>query len=109
MGWIIAAATVVLVLGIAAVAASGALSGMSRRPSNDVPAFMKEHGVLTAQDLDNVRFNVARAGYEVSQVDALLDRLRHEIAMRDDLLARNGLSVQPDQQPGSPIPGDLDS
>ncbi len=42
---------------------------------------------LSARDLDTVRFPIAFRGYRMDRVDAVLDRLRHELAERDDRIA----------------------
>ncbi|GAA1936381.1 DivIVA domain-containing protein [Nocardioides marmoribigeumensis] len=70
---------IVAVMGVAAVAATGRLGGLSEtyddRPDSRVPA----DGPLTAEDLEAVRFTSALRGYRMSEVDALLDRLVEEL------------------------------
>ncbi len=43
---------------------------------------------LTPDDIDELRFDTAMRGYRMSQVDAVIDRLRREIGDLDDELAR---------------------
>jgi DivIVA domain-containing protein len=52
------------------------------RPDLDLP-----DGLLAPSDVDGVRFSMAVCGYRMSEVDALLARLRDELAERDRLLA----------------------
>jgi DivIVA domain-containing protein len=81
MTWVFAV-LVVLVMGVAAVVASGRGGSMVEvhddRPDARVPA----DGPLTAADLRRVRFSTALRGYRAAEVDALLDRLADEIEGR---------------------------
>jgi len=43
---------------------------------------------LTPDDIDALRFDTAMRGYWMSQVDAVIDRLRREIGDLDDELSR---------------------
>ena len=43
---------------------------------------------LTPADIDELRFDTALRGYRMSEVDAVIDRLRREIGDLDDELAR---------------------
>ena len=43
---------------------------------------------LTPDDIDALRFDTAMRGYRMSQVDAVIDRLRREIGDLDDELSR---------------------
>jgi DivIVA domain-containing protein len=52
------------------------------RPDLDLP-----DGALAPSDVDGVRFSMAVRGYRMSEVDAVLARLRDELAERDRLLA----------------------
>ncbi|WP_153393092.1 DivIVA domain-containing protein [Ornithinicoccus halotolerans] len=45
-------------------------------------------GSVRAEDLAQARFDLALRGYRMSQVDALLERLQHELAERDAEIAR---------------------
>lgn len=79
MEWVIAA-IVVVVLGLAALAATGALGEMRPEAVRDVYRQPLPDRPLTAADLDAVRFGVAVRGYAMGQVDDLLDRLRGDLA-----------------------------
>lgn len=48
---------------------------------------------LAAEDLDDVRFSLAVRGYRQDEVDGVLDRLRTELAERDQRLAELGALV----------------
>jgi DivIVA domain-containing protein len=56
----------------------------------------RRHGVplpddgLTPGDLDGLRFDTALRGYRMSQVDAVIDRLRREIVDLEDRLDDRG-------------------
>ncbi|MDN4172430.1 DivIVA domain-containing protein [Nocardioides sp. SOB77] len=77
MMWFFAILVVVVMGGIAAVAA-GRGAPMAEpehdRPAVDLPA----GGALSADDLRRVRFPLALRGYRMADVDALLDRLARE-------------------------------
>lgn len=79
MTWLFAILAV-LVIGAAAVWASGRGAGLREvyddRPDVVVPA----EGPLSAADLRRVRFTTAFRGYRMSEVDALLERLAAELA-----------------------------
>ncbi len=82
MMWLFAVVAVV-VMGIAAVVATGRGGRLAEvhddRPDARVPA----DGPLTAGDLREVRFTTALRGYRMAEVDALLDRLAMELEERD--------------------------
>lgn len=77
MTWVFAILAVLLLGGIAVVAA-GRGAPMTEagddRPDTGVPA----EGPLGADDLRRVRFSLAFRGYRMSEVDALLERLARE-------------------------------
>ncbi|GAA0975909.1 hypothetical protein ENKNEFLB_03652 [Nocardioides aquaticus] len=77
MTWLLAVLAVLLLGGVAVVAAGrgGPLAPAGDDdPAPDVPA----SGPLTADDLRRVRFPLALRGYRMADVDALLDRLAAE-------------------------------
>lgn len=77
MTWLLAVLAVLLLGGVAVVAAGrgGPLAPAGDDdPVPDVPAT----GPLTAEDLRRVRFPLALRGYRMADVDALLDRLAAE-------------------------------
>ncbi len=77
MTWLLAVLAVLLLGGVAVVAAGrgGPLAPAGDDdPAPDVPAT----GPLSAEDLRRVRFPLALRGYRMADVDALLDRLAAE-------------------------------
>lgn len=79
MMWVFAVLIVLVIGGIAVVAAGGGDSlsvEYDDRPDVIVPA----EGPLTAGDLTKIRFNTVFRGYRASEVDALLDRLSTQLA-----------------------------
>jgi DivIVA domain-containing protein len=79
MMWFFAFVIVVLLGGVAVVAAGrgGAMGEVyDDRPDVRVQA----EGPLTGDDLRRVRFTTAFRGYRMSEVDALLDRLADELS-----------------------------
>jgi len=81
--WLFAVVAVV-VMGAAAVVATGRGGSMAEvyddRPDAPVPV----DGPLTAADLRQVRFTTALRGYRMAEVDALLDRLATELEERSE-------------------------
>ena len=85
--WFIAV-VVVAALGVAAIVAAGGLGSMSAEPTRDV--FRQDlpgDRLLTAEDLQRLRFGVSLRGYSMTQVDDVLDRLGGELADRDRRIA----------------------
>ncbi len=81
MAWFFAVLLVVLIGGVAVVAAG---RGESMAPSaGDDPPLDLPDGPLAAADLRRVRFNVAFRGYRAAEVDALIDRLAAQIEAAD--------------------------
>ncbi len=82
MTWVVAVLVVLVLGGIALVAAGrgGPLAPVwDDRPDPDLP----ETGELSAHDLRAVRFPLALRGYRMDEVDALLDRLADERETRE--------------------------
>ena len=77
---------ILAVIGVVGVVASGYGGGMST-PEPDLPPLGLPAGPLRAEDLDAVRFSTAVRGYRMDQVDVVLDRLRSELAARDETIA----------------------
>jgi DivIVA domain-containing protein len=74
------------VIGVIGVVASGYGSGLS--PSGpDRAALGLPPEPLSAEDLDGLRFSSAVRGYRMDEVDAVLDRVRDELAARDAVIA----------------------
>lgn len=76
--WMIA----VLILGLAAVAASGRLGEMPATVT-DTPRPHLPSGSLTGDDLRGLRFGVVTRGYSMQQVDELLDLLARQLDTGD--------------------------
>lgn len=77
---------VVVIGGVAAVAL-GRVRGGLPEPTTSRPPRPLPEVPLAAEDLDTVRFSLGLRGYRMDEVDAVLDRLRDEIAERDARLA----------------------
>lgn len=79
MGWVFAA-LIVIVIGFAFLAGLGRLGQISPqiddRPTPTVP----NDRPLSADDLGRLNFAVVTRGYSMEQVDAVLDRLAHQLA-----------------------------
>lgn len=88
---------VVLVAVVAAVA-SGRLRGGLEEPVTSRPYRSLPQQPLTPADVDAIEFSSAFRGYRMDEVDAVLDRLRDELAARDAELAELREQVsEPDQ------------
>ena len=77
MEWVFWMAAV-LILGLAAVAASGRLGEMPATVT-DTPRPHLPSGPLTGDDLRGLRFGVVARGYSMQQVDELLDLLGRQL------------------------------
>jgi DivIVA domain-containing protein len=77
---------VALIGGVAAVA-TGRVRGGLEDPPTSRPYRPLPEGPLTAPDVDAVRFSLGLRGYRMDEVDAVLARLRDELADRDAELA----------------------
>lgn len=82
MMWVFAIIIVLVLGGIAAVAA-GFGSPMAETYTDRPDALVPAEGPLRATDLRRVRFSVTLRGYRMSEVDALLARLAQEAAQRE--------------------------
>lgn len=95
MGWVLTVMAV-LILGLAAIAATGRMGGMHHHVEPDVFRGTLPPTPLTGEDVAAVRFGVTLRGYAPDQVDDLLERLAREIHVRDLELARlRGSSIAP--------------
>ncbi len=72
--WMVA----VVLLGLAAVAASGRLGEMPPTVT-DTPRPHLPAGEITGDDLRGLRFGVVTRGYSMQQVDEVLDRMAHQL------------------------------
>jgi DivIVA domain-containing protein len=73
-------------LGAVALVAVGRGDAMTDARPDRAPMGLPE-GPLRAEDLECLRFSGALRGYRMDQVDAVLDRLRDELAARDERIA----------------------
>ncbi|HEU0042207.1 MAG TPA: DivIVA domain-containing protein [Jiangellaceae bacterium] len=80
----VAAAALVIFAGAAFVV--GRESGLADEPRGIVEPALPS-GRIGPTDLDEVRFAVVPRGYRMEQVDDVLDRLRVELAVRDERIA----------------------
>lgn len=78
MMWVFAA-LIVLVLGGVAVVAAGRGEPMSPAYDDRPDALVPADRPLVAADLKRVRFSLAFRGYRMSEVDALLERLAAQL------------------------------
>lgn len=98
-----------VLIGIGVLAAVGAVaagwgSGLER-PVNDRSPSGLPDGALTADDVERVTFSGALRGYRMDEVDAVLDRLRDELAARDARIAELTQDrVSQDQEPPAEEP-----
>jgi DivIVA domain-containing protein len=70
---------VVLVMGGVAALAAGRGAPMSEAYDDRPDALVPRDGPLGAEQVRRVRFSLAFRGYRMSEVDALLDRLAHQL------------------------------
>lgn len=82
-----------LVVIVALLAAVGWLAigggGHMAEPVPDRPDLaLPNEGLLERTDVDRVRFSVGARGYRMDEVDDVLDRLAHEIELREERIAQ---------------------
>jgi DivIVA domain-containing protein len=70
---------VVLVMGGVAALAAGRGAPMSEVYDDRPDALVPSEGPLRPEDVRRVRFSLAFRGYRMSEVDALLDRVAHQL------------------------------
>ncbi len=107
MMWFFAILVVLLLGGIAAVAAGRGrplAEAYDDRPDTDLTDTVLPDRPLGADDLRRVRFPLALRGYRMAEVDALLSRLADQLEQATgdaDRGARGGSADQPGE-PGEP-------
>jgi DivIVA domain-containing protein len=79
-----------------------ALDGLSEADPRLPAVLLPEHPV--ASDIDRLRFSVAFRGYRMDQVDQVLDRLRRELAARDELISEFRRERHWKNDDGTPLP-----
>ena len=70
------------VVGVVAAVAAGAVGGGLSAPTGTSPHRPLPSGRIAPGDLDDLRFSRALRGYRMDEVDAVLARLRAELAER---------------------------
>ena len=100
---VVAVVTAAAVLGRVDGSLADATTTMSHVPLPD--------DQLTPDDIDELRFDTAMRGYRMSQVDAVIDRLRREIGDLDDELGlarqtASALASTPTSPESPESPGD---
>jgi DivIVA domain-containing protein len=78
MMWLFAVVVVLVIGGIAVVAAGGG-DAMSVEYDDRPDVLVRARGALTGEDLSQLRFTTVLRGYRASEVDALLDRLAAQL------------------------------
>jgi DivIVA domain-containing protein len=79
VGIVVICLVAAFLLGLISGGVGGATSSLRHQPLPDTP--------LTDDDLDSLQLDVTARGYRMSQVDGVLDRLRRELAERDEQIA----------------------
>lgn len=80
-------ALLVIVIGLVVFAILGHLGTHLEDPTATSPFESLPRGLVTAEDVEQVRFDQTLRGYRMGQVDEVLDRLRAELQARDDEIA----------------------
>lgn len=78
----------VIVAVVTAAAVLGRVDGSLADATTTMSHVPLPEDQLTPGDIDELRFDTALRGYRMSEVDAVIDRLRREIGDLDDELAR---------------------
>jgi len=99
-----------LVVIVALLAAVGWLAigggGHMSEPVPDRPDLaLPDDSLLARSDVDRVRFSVGARGYRMDEVDDVLDRLAHEIELREQRIAElEGRAPESDASPETEQP-----
>jgi DivIVA domain-containing protein len=80
-------ALLVVVIGLVVFAVLGHFGAHLEEPTGTSPFESLPRGELSADDIDDVRFDQTLRGYRMGQVDEVLDRLRAELQARDEEIA----------------------
>ncbi|RNI19479.1 DivIVA domain-containing protein [Flexivirga caeni] len=80
-------ALLVVVIGLVVFAIVGHFGATLEDPTRTSPFESLPRGIVTPEDIDQVRFDQTLRGYRMGQVDEVLDRLRAELAARDEEIA----------------------
>jgi DivIVA domain-containing protein len=87
MFWFQLAVVLVLLIAVGWIAVGGGGHMSAPVPDRPDPA-VPETGLLGRGDVDKVRFSVGARGYRMDEVDDVLDRLAHEIDLRERRIAQ---------------------
>ena len=88
-----------VVVGVVGAVAAGVVTGGLAAPTHDRASTPLPAGRLSAGDVGALRLATGLRGYRMDEVDAALDRLREELALREAELERLAAPV-PDAQEG---------
>lgn len=80
-------ALLVVVIGLVVFAMLGHFGTHLEDPTGTSPFESLPRGIVTPEDIDQVRFDQTLRGYRMGQVDEVLDRLRAELEARDEEIA----------------------
>jgi DivIVA domain-containing protein len=106
--WVLMA---ILLLGVTAAVAVGYGGSMGRAYPDRPELLLPADRMVSADDLEDVRFSVVMRGYRMDEVDDVVRRLVHEIAERDARIAdmraafaASAPDTDPRDQPASAVP-----
>ncbi|HEY3870193.1 MAG TPA: DivIVA domain-containing protein [Actinocrinis sp.] len=104
MFWFQLVVIVALLAAVGWIAVGG--GGHMSEPAPDRPDLaLPENGLLDRDHVDRVRFSVGVRGYRMDEVDDVLDRLAHEIDLRERRIAElEGREPDGGEEAGSPAP-----
>ena len=101
MFWFQLAVVLVLLIAVGWIAVGGGGHMSAPVPDRPDPA-IPDAGLLGRGDVDKVRFSVGARGYRMDEVDDVLDRLAHEIDLRERRIAQ--LEGRPYGEPSAEDP-----
>ncbi len=105
--------TVLAILGVLAVLFVAAVLATREGPEladapRDAPDLALPVGPLSADDVAEVRFDLALRGYRMSEVDEVLDRLAAELRARDERIAALEAHLPEQAGPVRPTPSPVE-
>lgn len=100
MKWLILFVGIVVLCGVAALVL-GILGGGMGRATSTLRHEPLPDGELTDVDFEQLQFDVGLRGYRMSEVDAVIGRLRRELRDKDEQIAvlRGDVSLPVDEVP----------
>ena len=78
----------IAVIAVVAILAVGGLGELPDVEPDRAPLSLPEDRALVRDDVDSVRFAVGLRGYRMDEVDDVLDRLAAEVSQRDATIAQ---------------------